>query len=592
MKKLLTYSVLLLTLLISATATRSVNAATFSPGQIITDSAFIDSSSMNIAQIDAFLNTFQYSCISPNSGFESILPIGYTPTGGFTYGGYVSAGSVIATAAQVFEINPRVLLTTLEKEQSLVTGQNNSTYCLPSVSSNHKFAAAAGYGCPDSGTTFSYTGLSLYRRNGIIQTDVGPTCVNTSIKAGFSQQVIRAAWLLRFGQERSRGNTAWAIVKPSWNNSDDPATCYGGPMTAGNRKRCSSDATATFYDGYTSIDAVSTLMGSGATAALYWYTPHFHGNQLFFNIFVGWFGDPNTPCFGTGNITTKPSGFKLLATRLSPSLPSMLNFTLQNNSGSSCVESHVWTPGYQSWAAHYATAMKAIDPSLGTLVSMRFGTSKQEGLTYVMYNNGASRVEIHKFSPDTLKFPGFYDVATNLAGVTATSGTFVAGDFFGRGYDQLTYVLYSNANNRVEIHMFDPTLQKAVGYYDVETNLSNVTVTSGTFVAGDFFGRGYDQLAYVLYSSNSGRAEIHMFDPTLQKAVGYYDVETDLTAVTSSIGTFVSGDFLGRGNDQMMYVLYAGNSGKVEVHTFSADLRRAIGIQDLPTNLQSFDPAQ
>src|SRR3546814_5226036 len=78
-------------------------------------------------------------------------------------------------------------------------------------------------------TLFPYPPLfRSYRRNGVLASAVGPTCVNSATKAGFTQQIIRAAWLLKFGQERSRGNTGWAVVKGSWDNSDDPATCYSG----------------------------------------------------------------------------------------------------------------------------------------------------------------------------------------------------------------------------------------------------------------------------------------------------------------------------------------------------------------------------
>ena len=286
--KLVVFKILLFTSVVILQGASPASAA-FISNELMDDAVFSNSNSMTAAQIDTFLNSQQNSCISTNSGFEAAQPTGYTPAGGFTFGGYVTAGQVIATAAQVYELNPRVLITTLEKEQSLVTGQNSTTYCLPSLSGNHKFAAAAGYGCPDSITTHSYTGLNLYRRNGVIQTEVNPTCVNSSIKAGFSQQVIRAAWLLKFGEQRSKGNTSWNIQKPSWDNSDDPLTCYGGPMTQGNRKRCSSDASTVFYDGYTTIDGVSTHMDTGTTAALYWYTPHFHGNQLFVSIYEGWF---------------------------------------------------------------------------------------------------------------------------------------------------------------------------------------------------------------------------------------------------------------------------------------------------------------
>ncbi len=265
-------------------------SAAFSANNLIDDGVFDNHNSMSVAQINSFLNGFTYSCISTNSGFEATIPTGYSPSTGYSYGGYASAGDIIATAAQTYEINPRVLLVTLEKEQSLVTGRNSASYCSPGASSNHKYASATGYGCPDSGTSHAYSGLSLYRRNGAVQTEVNPTCVNSASKAGFSQQVIRAAWLLKFGQQRSKGNTGWDIQKPGWDNSDDPLTCYGGPMTQGYRKRCANDASAVYYDGYTTIDGSSTHMDTGPTAALYWYTPHFHGNQNFVSLYESWFG--------------------------------------------------------------------------------------------------------------------------------------------------------------------------------------------------------------------------------------------------------------------------------------------------------------
>ncbi len=200
----------------------------------------------------------------------------------------MTAGQVITDAAQTYGLNPQVLIVTLEKEQSLVTGRNNfSGYC--NNGDQHKYAAAVGYGCPDSATTYSYSGLDLYRRNGVTVSNTGTTCVSSAIKAGFTQQVIRAAWLLKFGQQRSRGNVNWAVIKGNWDNSDDPQSCYGGPTTQGTFAVCPSSA-ATFHDGYSTIDATAVHMNSGATAALYWYTPHFHGNQVFYDLFTQWFG--------------------------------------------------------------------------------------------------------------------------------------------------------------------------------------------------------------------------------------------------------------------------------------------------------------
>jgi hypothetical protein len=65
---------------------------------------------MSAGQIDGFLNGFASSCISPASGFDARVPSGYTPSGGFTYGGFGSAGQVITAAAQAYSINPQVLI--------------------------------------------------------------------------------------------------------------------------------------------------------------------------------------------------------------------------------------------------------------------------------------------------------------------------------------------------------------------------------------------------------------------------------------------------------------------------------------------------
>ena len=259
-------------------------SAAFDPNNIMSDSMFQNTGTMSAGDINNFLNHYPNSCISPNSGFEARVPTGYSPSSGFSFGDFASAGQVIATSAQVYGINPQVLLTTLQKEQSLVIGSTN--FC--SNGDENKYSAAMGYGCPDSGGVNNWSGVSLYRRSGVEHTVTGSTCVNSAAKAGFSQQVIRGAWLLRFGQQRSLGNTSWAVVTGSWDNSDDPATCYGGPMTQGNRARSQTTSSCNqlvYYDGYTTIDGTSVHIDSGATAALYWYTPHLHGNQSFVSLF-------------------------------------------------------------------------------------------------------------------------------------------------------------------------------------------------------------------------------------------------------------------------------------------------------------------
>jgi hypothetical protein len=271
-----------LALFVTALAIQTGTAhAGWNQNHIIDDNVFSNSTTMNSAQIDAFLNAFPSSCISPNKGFSAPVPSGYTPSGGYTYGGNGTAGQVIATASQVYGINPQVLLVTLQKEQSLVGGQAGCSV--------QRYAGATGLGCPDGGTTHDYTNLNLYSINGNMVTAVSGTCVNAAQKAGFSQQIIRSAWLLKFSQERSLGNVGWAVITGSWDNSDDPQSCYSGPMTAGYRQVCPSGAT-NYYDGYRTIDGQAVQMETGATAALYYYTPHFHGNQNFVALWEAWWG--------------------------------------------------------------------------------------------------------------------------------------------------------------------------------------------------------------------------------------------------------------------------------------------------------------
>lgn len=278
----------------------SAAAQTFDQNRIIDDFIFNNYKTMTSSQIDTFLNGFSSSCISQNNGFAAPDVTGYSPTNGYTYGGNVSAGTIISHAAQAYGINPQVLLATLQKEQSLVTG---TAGC-----STLRYTGAVGYGCPDGGTTYNYSGFELYSLHGSAITSVSGTCVNTAAKAGFSRQIIHAAWLLEFGEHRSEGDMGWDVQQTtaqdysgnawnsSWDNSDDPESCYSGPMTQGTYQTCPSGSSVP-YDGYTTIDGTSVHMDTGATASLYWYTPHFAGNQNFQNIFVGWFGPTITSGF-------------------------------------------------------------------------------------------------------------------------------------------------------------------------------------------------------------------------------------------------------------------------------------------------------
>jgi hypothetical protein len=304
MKKLLPIFIPILVIAIAGFMLKPHSAYAFNANNVIDDGVFDRAGSMSAAQIDTWLNTnFPSSCISTNNGFSAPDPTGYSPNPSqfFYSGSPVTAGQVIYDASQAYGMNPQVMIATLEKEEGLVSGGSGC--------SSWRYASAVGYGCTDSGTNthdYSYPGgglvTPLYYINGSPVSSITGSCVNSGPKAGFTEQVIHAAWLFSFSRHKSEGDTAWAVIKGNWNNCDDNNTCpaawnipasdacYSGFMTQGTFKRCPTDSAAVFYDGYTTIDGTSTHMDNGATAAFYVYTPHFAGNSSFDTIFETWFG--------------------------------------------------------------------------------------------------------------------------------------------------------------------------------------------------------------------------------------------------------------------------------------------------------------
>ncbi len=266
-------------------------SAAFTANNLMDDGMF-NSNSMNASNIDSWLNVnFPNSCLSTNHGFSSPDVTGYNPSQGYLYGGNVSAGTVIYHAASAYDLNPRVLLATLQKEQSLVSG---GAGCFNEPDPNWPAADTPQNGkvftCTVSGVSQPCT-YACTHSGGCVPIAVGYDCPGycATKSEGFSKQMVKAAWSLKFSQQRSLGNYNWNIQKPGWNNSDDPQTGYSGPMTQGHLKRCAS-CDAQDYDGYTTIEGQSVHMDTGATVALYRYTPFFSGNQHFVSVYEGWFG--------------------------------------------------------------------------------------------------------------------------------------------------------------------------------------------------------------------------------------------------------------------------------------------------------------
>jgi len=286
------------------------SALTANYNDVIDDAVFDNANAMDANQIDTFLNSFPNSCISTNSGFTSPDPAGYNPSQGFLFGGNVSAGKVIYDASQAYGINPQVILATLQKEQSLVTGSagcypNNPSPSWPQASPDTPTPGKT-FTCTVNGHSTTCTYACQYS-GGCINIALGYNCPGYCKAAdeNFSKQIIGAAWSFTFNRHRSEGLNNWYINKPNWDNSDDLGFCYSGYDVAGGPYYLCPDQASHANDPYVShsgqyvIDGSTVVtMTNGATAALFDYTPHLHGQDLFVTNFTNWFGPTTSATSG------------------------------------------------------------------------------------------------------------------------------------------------------------------------------------------------------------------------------------------------------------------------------------------------------
>ncbi len=202
-------------------------AATFNPENVISDGNMRDYTSMSAAGIQTFLD-------SKTGPLKSMsFP---RHDGGKT----ATAATIIYEACQAWQINPKVMLTMLQKEQSLLTRTTLVT------SPNATLDWAVGMGCPDSGVR-----LQQYK--------------------GFGNQIWYAA------QRLDGYGTTKSTIRPLWT----PGLVY---TVAGVRLTMRSISTYKLYIYNPSIGAkvpYADLSGQSCS-----------GNANFWKIYLSNFGDP------------------------------------------------------------------------------------------------------------------------------------------------------------------------------------------------------------------------------------------------------------------------------------------------------------
>nr|MBA3758745.1 hypothetical protein [Candidatus Saccharibacteria bacterium] len=211
--------------------------AGYDGGKLIDNAAFLDANSMNASQIQSFLvgkgagianMNFVLNCY----GQESKERQWYTAVGA-ACDTSMPASSIIFYAAQIYGINPKIILATLQKEQSLVTAPNPTSW---------QINQAMGYACPTSGQ-----------------------CAGSST---FPYQIDSGTWVLRYHYERASGNMSWWTQSSSW--------------TCGTAK---SLYTPNLYPGqnvnFIDQDGVlyrTLYLHNAASSSMYCYTPHTYNN--------------------------------------------------------------------------------------------------------------------------------------------------------------------------------------------------------------------------------------------------------------------------------------------------------------------------
>ncbi|MET0295846.1 MAG: hypothetical protein ABW024_00480, partial [Microbacterium sp.] len=234
---------------------KTADLSRFRPGNIISDQVFYNSGTMTEAQIQWFLESKVASCQSGYTCLKDWYDTSRSTNadamcGAYSGGWRERASTIIYRVAQACGINPQVILTTLQKEQGLVT------HTWPSTS---RYTIAMGQGCPD-------------------------TAACDTRYYGFFNQVYGAAWQLkRYGNPPGTSNYFnWYAPGKTWNVRFHPnVNCGSTPVYIENK------ATAALYY-YTPYQPNAAALAAGYAAANDACSSY--GNRNFYNYFNDWFG--------------------------------------------------------------------------------------------------------------------------------------------------------------------------------------------------------------------------------------------------------------------------------------------------------------
>ena len=234
----------------------ALSAADWDPGYIISDENFYNGSAMSEAEIQRFLENVVGSC--QNSNCLAVHRTD-TPTRTWSFGTcstYVggageSAARIIFKVQQACGLSAKVILVTLQKEQSLLTNR---------APSDGIMRKAMGYGCPD-------------------------TAACDSTYYGFFNQLFAAARQLTWYGNPEGSFTSIRVGQVNAIRYHPDAGCGSRDVLVRNR----ATAALYYYTPYTpNAAALANLGGTGDGCSAY-------GNRNFWVFYNTWFGSATLP---------------------------------------------------------------------------------------------------------------------------------------------------------------------------------------------------------------------------------------------------------------------------------------------------------
>lgn len=248
-----------------ATVSDALNGSDFDPGNIISDSNFYDANAMSEADVQSFLDAKIVSC--SNALCLNVLRVDTVSksTDNMCPGGYMGAAAepvsrIIFKVQQGCGISAKVILVTLQKEQSLVTSRGPTDSVL---------RKAMGYGCPDTASC-------------------------DSLFYGIFNQIYQASRQLKRYGLSAPDNISFhyfpvgtpSSIKINPNDYDiNGNRCWPQTVTIQN----AATAALYYYTPYVpDAAALANLTGSGDGCSAY-------GNRNFWVYYNNWFGPPSYP---------------------------------------------------------------------------------------------------------------------------------------------------------------------------------------------------------------------------------------------------------------------------------------------------------